>query len=111
VSALPHTVTVVVFTDGNDSVDDGAIDRMVESLMTLGVHAVIPSVAATEAVKRVQAGLVVESIDRSTLNPLRTPEVVDRRFLEAALAGVDGSQPVNPSRLVASAGGLVHVDR
>ncbi len=109
VTALPAAIVIVVFVDGSPAVDDSMIRGMVESFGELGVHALIRPVAATEAVKRIRSGLVAESIDRATLNPLRAPEIVDRWALEQALEGVDGDSFVNPTQLVASSGGVVRV--
>lgn len=74
--------------------------------------AAIRRVPAVNAIKRVHDGVVAEAVDRETLNLLRPPEVVNRQALDAALSRL-GSVPdgfaVNPTVLVASAGGPVLV--
>lgn len=107
---LPATIAIIVFLDDTATATDVSIQRMVKNFRNLEVDALIPPIPATEAVKRIQNGFVVESINRATLNLLRTPEIVDRRALEQALVNVDGSQLVNPTELVASSGGIVVVD-
>jgi len=111
---LSPSIAVIVFVAGSDRLDDPAVARLVDELDS-GAVAAIRRVPAVNAAKRVRDGMVVEAVDRSTLNLLRTPEVVDRRALEAALDGLrdlgdhDNTEVVHPTRLVAAAGGRVAV--
>lgn len=104
VIALPSSVTVIVFC-GPDQIGDTTIADMVERVREPDVRAVARSVDATQAIKRVNAGVVIESVDRRTVRPLRPPEVVDRAALTAALGRVDAAELVNPTELVVGEGG------
>ncbi len=104
-------IDVIVFLTADDDPADPAIARLVEALDAEHAAA-IRRVPAVNAAKRVRDGVVVEAVDRATLNLLRTPEIVDRRALVGALSAL-GTHPegdtVNPTRLVADAGGAVAV--
>lgn len=115
---IDPTVDTLVFLTAEDAAQlDGAattrIVRLVERLRNAAEHvAAIRRVPAINAAKRVVGGVVVEAVDRETLNLLRTPEVVDRRTLEKALNDFDEAPPratVNPTILAASGGGRVLV--
>lgn len=105
-SALPSAIATVVFLEGS-APSEVSVRQMVNHFDESEVDALIRHVAATQAVKRVRAGVVVESIDRSRLSTPRAPEVVDRRLLEQALRDVDGGEMVNPTELVSMNGGVV----
>lgn len=112
--SLPASVRVVIFVDelghGTDLALDGPVVRALADAVDDGVvHAAIRPVPATDAVKRVDDGWVVESVDRETLNPVLAPEVVARDRLRRALAGVDADRDVNPTERIARSGGTVRV--
>lgn len=112
-AALPDRVEIIVFLDDGakeDGVNDEApIASMLTTLVESGVDAVIQHAPATDAIKRVTAGLVAGSIDRAKFGTLRAPEVLDRRSLEQALGSVDGATLINPTVLVAANGGSFDV--
>jgi 2-C-methyl-D-erythritol 4-phosphate cytidylyltransferase len=72
-----------------------------------GVDARFRLAPATDAVKFVDDGLIVETVDRAALRLVRPPEVVRRSALVRAVAALDDEVMVNPSRVVAEAGGTV----
>ena len=112
---------VVVFLTDEARDDPATVARVIGLVGALRAAPDRPAAAtrrvpAVHAVKRVRDGVVVESVDRSTLNLLRSPEVIDRRALEEALGQLgSGAEPVpdanviNPTELVAAAGGEVLV--
>ena len=59
---------------------------------------------ATEAVKRVDQGTVVEGIERSELVTVRSPEVISRMALESAVENGAPRLWINASELVSQAG-------
>ncbi len=87
--------------------------RLVAGLRNTPGHvAAIRRVPAVNAAKRVADGVVVEAVDRETLNLLRPPEVVDRQTLETMLERLGsnrGDDLINPTVLAASEGGRVLV--
>lgn len=113
----PAIETLVFLTaEGAEHVDAAAtaqIVRLVDGLRNTPGHvAAIRRVPAVNAAKRVSHGVVVEAVDRETLNLLRPPEVVNRQSLVMMLERLGpnpGAEPVNPTILAASDGGRVLV--
>lgn len=109
VEELPRHIDTVVFID--EPVPDGAVvatvDDMVAEFAELGVDVLARSVGATEAIKRVEGDEIREGIDRSTLVSVRAPEVIRRAALERAVGTLGETLWVNPTALVAAAGGKV----
>lgn len=113
----PAIETLVFLTADDAAQIDGTaavrIVRLVNELRNAPDHvAAIRRVPAVNAVKRVSDGLVVEAVDRETLNLLRPPEVVDRHTLETKLERLGpepADEPVNPTILAAADGGKVLV--
>jgi len=67
----------------------------------------VRSVAATEAVKRLEGGVVAEGIDRSLLFSPRPPEILRRACLDNAVMALTDEQWVSPSALVLAHGGQI----
>lgn len=116
-ATLDPAVETLVFLTDDDAVHSDAatarIRRLVAGLRNESGHvAAIRRVPAVNAAKRVSAGVVVEAVDRESLNLLRPPEVVDRQSLETMLERLNVNRalgPVNPTILAASDGGKVLV--
>lgn len=112
-SDLPASIETVVFFD--DPIPDAAtvatIDDMLALFAEIDTEVLAPCVAATEAVKRVDRGRVVEGIDRTALVSIRCPEVIDRMALADAVDQLSDELWVNPASLVAAAGGRVRLYR
>jgi 2-C-methyl-D-erythritol 4-phosphate cytidylyltransferase len=102
---LPTHITTCVFVDDPvpDAVDVTTIEQMIDELEVSGVDALVRFAGATEAVKRVDQGTVVEGIERSELVTVRPPEVIRRSALEAAVADGAPRLWVNASELVSQA--------
>jgi 2-C-methyl-D-erythritol 4-phosphate cytidylyltransferase len=63
----------------------GLVDRLLEALAT---HAgAVPAVAVTDTVKRVTGGRVAETLDRSELRAVQTPQAFRAEALRRAYAG------------------------
>lgn len=92
---LPDAATVEVIESMLDTFDSGCV--------------LVRSAAATEAVKRLDAGVVAEGIDRSSLFSPRPPEIIRTRCLSAAVDRLEDEQWVSPSALVLAANGSVKV--
>jgi hypothetical protein len=109
VEAIPRHIDTVVFID--EPVPDGAvvavIDDMVAEFAEREVDVLTRYVAASEAVKRVEGATVAEGIDRSRLVTVRPPEVIRRSAIDRAVHHVGNALWVNPTALVAAAGGSV----
>ena len=106
---LPARVAVIVFLDepAPDNATLGQIRDMLTQYAKRKAHALVRHVAATEAVKRIEDGLVAEGVDRSSLVAVRSPEIIDRSILEKALAAVNDRMVASPTALVAAVGGVI----
>ena len=105
-STLART-DVVVFID--DPLPDAATVNVIESMLDeFGAECgLVRSTAATEAVKRLEGGVVAEGIDRSSLFPPRPPEIIRRACLDNAVMALTDEQWVSPSALVLARGGEI----
>lgn len=108
---LSRTIKTVVFFD--EPVPDAAtvstIDDMLADFEESGAHVLVPYIAATEAVKRVDGRLVAEGIDRTSLVSIRCPEIIDRQVLDDAVALLSDELWVNPTALVARHGVAINL--
>ncbi len=87
--------------------DGHQLDLLVALLEAVGGQvdtAVIRSVPAVDALKRVRNDQVVEAIDRSLVRLLASPELINRAKLAAAAAPLDEGELVNPTMLMSSTG-------
>ena len=105
-STLART-DVVVFID--EPLPDAATVSVIESMLDeFGSECgLVRSVAATEAVKRLEGGVVAEGIDRSSLFSPRPPEIIRRTCLDNAVMSLTDEQWVNPSALILAHGGNI----
>jgi 2-C-methyl-D-erythritol 4-phosphate cytidylyltransferase len=84
--AVPATAASVLVHDvARPLVTSGVIDRVLAGLAA-GAEAVIPGVRVADTVKRVAAGLVVETLPRDELVSVQTPQGFTRAVLAEALA-------------------------
>jgi 2-C-methyl-D-erythritol 4-phosphate cytidylyltransferase len=105
-STLART-DVVVFID--EPLPDAATVNVIESMLDeFGAECgLVRSVPATEAVKRLEGGVVAEGIDRSSLFSPRPPEIIRRACLDNAVMALTDEQWVSPSALVLGHGGKI----
>jgi 2-C-methyl-D-erythritol 4-phosphate cytidylyltransferase len=103
---LPAQITTCVFVDDPvpDAVDVATIEQMIGVFEASDLDALARFAGATEAVKRVDQGTVVEGIERSELVTVRSPEVISRAALEAAVEDGAPRLWINASELVSRAG-------
>jgi 2-C-methyl-D-erythritol 4-phosphate cytidylyltransferase len=74
------------------------------------LDAVIAAGAVTDTVKRVDSrGMVIETLDRSTLRSIQTPQVFRREALLAAIASGDLETATDDASLIEADGGAVAV--
>lgn len=82
--ALNSDVDVVLVHDAARPLVPAEVVARVVSAVRAGAGAVVPVLAVTDTIKRVRAGEVVETIDRSALRAVQTPQGFDRAVLERA---------------------------
>lgn len=102
----PDVDAVLVHDVARAFVPTPVIDRVVAALRE-GADAVIPTRPITDTIKRVDAtGLVVETVDRSTLVAVQTPQGFRRDVLVAAHAAA-AAHVTDDAGLVEALGGTV----
>ena len=105
---VPEDALVVLVHDAaRPLVDDAVIERLLARLAE-GVDGVVPGVAIGDTVKRVDRGLVAETIDREGLVAVQTPQVFVADRLRAAYSG-ELAGATDCASLVELAGGRVAV--
>ena len=105
---VPDDALVVLVHDAaRPLVDDAVVERLLGRLAE-GVDGVVPGVAIGDTVKRVDRGLVAETIEREALVAVQTPQVFVADRLRAAYDG-DLSGATDCASLVERAGGRIAV--
>jgi 2-C-methyl-D-erythritol 4-phosphate cytidylyltransferase len=100
-------LVVLVHDAARPLVDDAVVERLLGRLAE-GVDGVVPGLPLVDTVKRVEAGLVAETIDRDTLVTVQTPQVFVAERLRAAFSG-DLAGITDCASLVERSGGRIGV--
>jgi 2-C-methyl-D-erythritol 4-phosphate cytidylyltransferase len=82
------------------------VDRVLQGLTT-GADAVVPALPIVDTVKRVAGDVVVETLDRSSLVGVQTPQGFPADVLRRALSAADADSATDCSSLVERTGGRV----
>ena len=102
-------LVVLVHDAARPLVDDSVIERLLGRLGE-GLDGVVPGLPVNDTVKRVDGGLVVETMPRDELVGVQTPQVFVAERLRSALAGEGGlADATDCAFLVERAGGRVGV--
>ncbi len=101
---------VLVHDAARALVPPAVVVRVVDALLA-GAGAVIPVLPVSDTVKRVRGGVVLETVDRTDLYAVQTPQGFQRRILAAAhAAAVDSDGPAtDDAAMVERVGGEVCV--
>ena len=105
---VPTSARVALVHDAaRPLVDDAVIERLLARLGE-GLDGVVPVLPITDTVKRVEGGLVAETLDREALVTVQTPQAFLADRLRAAYAG-DLGGATDCASLVERAGGRIGV--
>jgi len=105
---VPEDALVVLVHDAaRPLVDDAVIERLLARLAE-GVDGVVPGIAIGDTVKRVERGIVAETIDREALVAVQTPQVFVAERLRAGYSG-EVAGATDCASLVERTGGRVAV--
>jgi 2-C-methyl-D-erythritol 4-phosphate cytidylyltransferase len=111
--ALPDDEPVIVHDAARPLATAGLFERALEALAVRDCDAVVAAARVTDTVKRAPGDdlRVVETLDRSALWAVQTPQVFRRGALARALAQPDEvlAAATDDAGLVEQAGGRVHV--
>ena len=106
-AALPDDVEIVLVHDAaRPLVSAELIARVVAAAAQH--RCVIPGIPVTDTIKRVDGTAVIETLDRSRLVAVQTPQAFDRAMLEQALDAFP-DDATDEARLVERLGEPVHV--
>jgi 2-C-methyl-D-erythritol 4-phosphate cytidylyltransferase len=100
-------LVVLVHDAARPLVDDEVLERVLAGLAE-GVDGVVPGLAVSDTVKRVERGVVVETVAREGLVTVQTPQAFIAARLRSAYAG-DLTGATDCASLVERAGGRIGV--
>ena len=108
---VPQDAAVVLVHDAaRPLLDDTVVERVLAALNE-GWDGAVPGLPVTDTVKRVEGDRIVETLDRSELRVVQTPQAFVADALRGAL--LSGSEPLSPwtdcSAAVEASGGRVKV--
>ena len=106
---VPDDALVVLVHDAaRPLIDDAVIERVLAPLAE-GYDGVVPGLALADTVKRVEAGVVAETVDRSLLVTVQTPQAFTAMALRNAYRGHDPVAATDCASLVEAGGGRIRV--
>ncbi|MEN8113558.1 MAG: IspD/TarI family cytidylyltransferase [Actinomycetota bacterium] len=106
---IPDTDGFVLIHDSaRPLVSVDVVRRVVGRLVAGGVAGVIPTVPVRDTIKRVRSGLVAETVDRSDLVSVQTPQGFDLRALREVHTTFHGD-PTDDALMIEAVGGSVAV--
>jgi 2-C-methyl-D-erythritol 4-phosphate cytidylyltransferase len=106
---VPDDALVVIVHDAaRPLVDDAVIERVILPLGE-GYDGVVPGLALADTVKRVERGVVAETVDRTGLVTVQTPQAFTASALRAAYAGEEPLAATDCAALVEARGGRIRV--
>jgi 2-C-methyl-D-erythritol 4-phosphate cytidylyltransferase len=108
-AAVPDDASVIVVHDAARPLAGGLLFDRVIAAVRAGADGAVPGVPVPDTIKRVDpsGGRVVETLDRSTLRAVQTPQAFAAGILRRAHAG--GGDATDDAALVEGAGGRVIV--
>lgn len=101
-------VVVIVHDAARPLIDDAMIERVLGPLAE-GYDGVIPGLPVADTIKRVERGIVAETIDRTSLVTAQTPQAFTATALRAAYRGPDRTDATDCASLVEAQGGRIRV--
>ena len=105
VAEVPEDAAVILVHDAaRPLVTDEVVERVVQALAE-GFDGAVPALAVQDTVKRVERGVVVETLDRAELVAVQTPQAFVAPVLRAALGG----EGTDCASLVEAHGGRIAV--
>jgi 2-C-methyl-D-erythritol 4-phosphate cytidylyltransferase len=103
-AALPDAVAVVLVHDAARPLAPVELIDAVASVVRAGADAVVPGLPVTDTVKRVDGDVVTETVDRSALRSVQTPQGFRRTVLEEAHLDLTDEGITDDAGLVERAG-------
>jgi len=108
-AGLRDSVEVVLVHDAARPLAPVELVDAVAAAVREGADAVVPALPVADTVKRVEGDTVVETLDRSTLRAIQTPQGFARATLEAAHLAAEGEEATDDAALVERLGRKVAI--
>ena len=108
-AGLPDSVQTVLVHDAARPLAPVELVDAVAAAVLDGEVAVVPGLSVADTVKRIDGDAVVETLDRSTLRAIQTPQGFARATLEEAHLGATGEEATDDAALVERLGRRVVV--
>jgi 2-C-methyl-D-erythritol 4-phosphate cytidylyltransferase len=105
VSAMPDVEWVVVHDAARPLAAPRLVERGLQAARLSG--AAVPELPIADTVKRVDGSRIIETVDRSELRAIQTPQVFRRSLLAWALSASD-DDVTDEAALIESLGGIVY---
>lgn len=106
---VPDDALVVIVHDAaRPLVDDAVLERLLEPLAE-GVDGVVPGLPLADTVKRIERGFVAETVDRSALVGVQTPQAFTAAALRDAYSDAAPTDATDCASLVEARGGRIRV--
>lgn len=109
VKAVPNVDWVLVHDAARALITPDLILSVMDRALTAGAAGVIPGIPVTDTVKRVDGNRVVETLDRSALIAVQTPQAFERGALVEAHEANRSLDATDDAALVERSGGTVSV--
>jgi 2-C-methyl-D-erythritol 4-phosphate cytidylyltransferase len=105
VSALREVEWIVVHDAARPLASADLVERGLEAVQSSG--AAVPGLPLADTVKRVDGSRVIQTLDRSELRAIQTPQVFKRSLLDWALSA-SNDDVTDEAALIESLGGIVY---
>jgi 2-C-methyl-D-erythritol 4-phosphate cytidylyltransferase len=108
-AAVPADAEIVVVHDAARPLASPLLFAAVIAAVRSGADAVVPALAVTDTVKRVEGDRVIETVPRDGLVVVQTPQAFRADALRRAHAAANDRDASDDAMLVERAGGLVRI--
>jgi 2-C-methyl-D-erythritol 4-phosphate cytidylyltransferase len=108
VAEVPEEASVVVVHDAARPILPQEVIERVLAPLGEGWDGAVPGLPVPDTIKRVEGGAVTETVDRTGLYAVQTPQAYEAAAFRRAIAGFEGS-PTDCAGFVEASGGRVQV--
>lgn len=105
-AVLPRIVDTVLVHDAARPLTPSLVFDEVAAAVRSRGHGIVPGLPVVDTIKRIAGGHIVETVDRSTLAAVQTPQGFPREDLDAAFAAADPTYEYTDDAAIAAAAGL-----
>ncbi|SFR72917.1 2-C-methyl-D-erythritol 2,4-cyclodiphosphate synthase [Agromyces sp. CF514] len=103
---LPHVVDTVLVHDAARPLTPSLVFDEVAAAVRARGHGVVPGLPVVDTIKRVEGRRIVETVDRSRLSAVQTPQGFPREDLDDAFQAADPSVEFTDDAAIAAAAGI-----